>query len=128
MPKGKVRVYKRDADGALQFIGEDMIDHTPRGEKVRLYIGNAFDLVGEHKQTNVERVSNRIQRMSYEISLRNHKDSDATITAVEHAWGQWRILSSSHPYTKKDSHTFEFAVNVPARDEVKVTYEIEVRQ
>ncbi len=127
MPKGKVRVYKRDQDGALQFIGEDMIDHTPRDEKIRLYIGDAFDLVAERKQTNYQRVSDRVQRMSYEIDLRNHKDSACTITAVEHQWGQWKILESSHPFTKKDAHTFEFSVKVPARGEVKVTFDIEVK-
>lgn len=127
MPKGKVRVYKKDQDGALQFIGEDEIDHTPRDEKVRLYIGDAFDLVGEHKQTNYNRVSDRVSRYTYEISLRNHKDSDVTITAVEHSYGDWTILNSSMEYAKKDSHTFEFAAKVPANGETKITYEIEVR-
>lgn len=127
MPKGKVRVYKKDQDGALQFIGEDEIDHTPRDEKVRLYIGDAFDLVGERKQTNYTRVSDRVSRMTYEISLRNHKDSDVTITAVEHSYGDWTILNSSMEYSKKDSHTFEFAAKVPARGETKITYEIEIR-
>jgi hypothetical protein len=127
MPKGKVRVYKKDQDGALQFIGEDLIDHTPRDEKVRLYIGDAFDLVGEHKQTNYTRVSDRVSRYTYEISLRNHKDSDVTITAVEHSYGDWTILNSSMEYAKKDSHTFEFSAKVPANGETKITYEIEVR-
>lgn len=127
LPKGKVRVYKRDDDGALQFIGEDMIDHTPRDEKIRLYIGDAFDLVGERRQMNFLQPSPRVQKASYEISLRNHKDSDVTITSVEHSYGQWKILSSSHKYEKKDSHTFEFPVKVPARGEVKINYEIEIR-
>lgn len=127
LPKGKVRVYKKDHDGALQFIGEDLIDHTPSDEKFRLYIGDAFDLVGERKQTSYTRPSDREERSSYEISLRNHKDSKVTITAVEHSHGQWKIRESSHAYVKKDSTTFEFAVDVPARGEVKITYEIEVR-
>lgn len=127
MPKGKVRVYKRDQDGALQFIGEDQIDHTPAGEKIRLYIGDAFDLVGERKQMNFQQVSDKLQRTTYEISLRNHKDSDVTMTAVEHSWGQWKIVNSNYPSTKKDSRTFEFAVKVPANGEVKVTYTVEVK-
>jgi hypothetical protein len=127
MPKGKVRVYKKDQDGALQFIGEDEIDHTPRDEKVRLFIGDAFDLVGERKQTNFVRVSDRVSRYSYEINLRNHKDTEATIVAVEHSWGDWTILNSSMEYGKKDSHTFEFTAKVPARGETKITYEIEIR-
>lgn len=127
MPKGKVRVYKKDQDGALQFIGEDQLDHTPRDEKIRLYIGDAFDLVGEHKQSNYQQISNRVSRASYEISLRNHKKDAVTITCIEHAYGDWVILNSSQPYTKKDSHTFEFQVKVPANGEAKVTYEIETK-
>ncbi|MBX9685277.1 MAG: hypothetical protein K2X27_01170 [Candidatus Obscuribacterales bacterium] len=127
MPKGKVRVYKKDQDDALQFIGEDEIDHTPRDEKVRLYIGDAFDLVGERKQTNYTRVSDRVSRYSYEISLRNHKSTEVTITAVEHSYGDWTILNSSSTCNKKDSHTFEFPVKVPANGEVKISYEIEIK-
>ncbi|MBK9144574.1 MAG: DUF4139 domain-containing protein [Candidatus Melainabacteria bacterium] len=127
LPKGKVRVYKKDDDGSLQFVGEDLIDHTPRDEKIRLYIGDAFDLVGERKQLTMQRVNDRTNRMSYEISLRNHKDKDATITAVEHSGGDWKIKESSHQYKKTDSRTFEFQVNVPKGGETKITYEIEVK-
>lgn len=130
MPKGKVRVYKQDNDGALQFVGEDEIDHTPRDEKVRLFIGNAFDLVGERKQTSsrsVQADGRNVQRYSYEISLRNHKNTEVTITDVEHAYGDWIVLNSSMSYIKKDSHTFEFAAKVPANGETKITYEIEIK-
>lgn len=127
LPKGKVRVYKRDADGAMQFIGEDLIDHTPRDEKIRLYIGDAFDIVGERKQLSTQRISEKVTRESYEISLRNHKDKEVTVTAVEHAWGTWKILTNSHEFKKKDSSTFEFNVVIPANGEVKITYEIEHR-
>jgi hypothetical protein len=127
LPKGKVRVYKKDQDGALQFVGEDLIDHTPRNEKIRLYIGDAFDLVGERTQTNYQQVNDHLQRMSYSISLRNRKTTPVTITAVEHAYGQWKILNSSHPYTKKDSRTFEFAVPLEPNAEVKVNYTIEIK-
>ncbi len=127
MPKGKVRVYKKDKDGALQFIGEDQIDHTPRDEKVRLYIGDAFDVVGERKQMNVQRVSDRVTRVQMEISLRNHKKEPITVTCVEHAYGQWKITSSSQEHRKKDSTTFEFDVKVAPDSESKLTYEIEMR-
>jgi len=87
MPKGKVRVYKKDADGALQFVGEDQIDHTPRDDKIRIYLGDAFDVVGERRQTNMEQPSNRVQRMSYEISVRNHKKEAVRVQVIEHAYG-----------------------------------------
>jgi len=128
MPKGKVRVYKKDEDGALQFIGEDMIDHTPRDEKIRLYIGDAFDVVAERKQTNLVRVSKTTERQSYEISLRNHKKTPVTVTVVEHAYGQWKVLEASHPQKKKDSRTFEFAIAVPANGTVDLSYTVEIKQ
>ena len=127
MPKGKVRVYKRDLDGAMQFVGEDLIDHTPKDEKVRIYIGDAFDLVGERKQTSYQQPSNRIQKQSFELNLRNHKEKEVTITCIEHASGDWKVTSSSQPFTKKDSHTFEFQVKVPGNGEAKVTYDLEIR-
>ncbi len=127
LPKGKVRVYKRDTDGSLQFVGEDQIEHTPRDEKILLYIGDAFDLVGEKKQMNFTQPNQRTQRITNQISLRNHKDSEVNIVAVEHAYGQWKIVSSSVPHTKKDSRTFEFPVKVPAHGEVIVDYVIEIK-
>ncbi len=127
MPKGKVRVYKKDSDGALQFVGEDQIDHTPRDEKIRIYLGDAFDVVGERRQTNQEQPSSRLQRLSYEISLRNHKKEAVHVQVIEHAYGTWKLVAQSHPSTKKDSHTFEFPIDVPANAEVKVTYTIEIR-
>lgn len=127
MPKGKVRVYKKDADGALQFVGEDEIDHTPRDEKVRIYLGDAFDVVGERRQTNMEQPNNHLQRMSYEVVLRNHKKENVRVQVIEHAYGDWKLTAQSHPSTKKDSHTFEFPIDVPANGEVKVTYTVEIR-
>jgi hypothetical protein len=127
MPKGKVRVYKKDKDGAMQFVGEDLIDHTPKDEKVRLYLGDAFDIVGERKQLSQQQVNSRVQKLAYEISIRNHKETAVTVNCVEHSSGDWKITSSSQPFIKKDSHTFEFAAKVPANGETKVTYEIEVR-
>ncbi|HNG76518.1 MAG TPA: DUF4139 domain-containing protein [Candidatus Obscuribacter sp.] len=127
LPKGKVRVYKKDQDGALQFVGEDEIDHTPKDEKVRVYIGDAFDIAAERVQTGQQQISERVQRQSYSISLRNHKKEAVTVTCVEHAWGDWKIVNSSMPYTRKDSHTFEFNVKVAPDTEEKLTYTIEIK-
>lgn len=127
MPKGKVRVYKKDNDGALQFVGEDLIDHTAKDEKIRVYLGDAFDIVGERVQTGQQQINDRVQRLSYSISIRNHKKEAVTVTSVEHTWGDWKILNSSLPYTKKDAHSFEFAIKVAPNSEEKVTYTVEVR-
>ena len=127
MPKGKVRVYKKDQDGALQFIGEDSIDHTPHGEKIRLYIGDAFDIVGERKQMRSENVSTHLRRDTYEVSVRNHKKSAVTVLVLEHPYGDWSVADSSNAYNRKDANNLEFPVSVPADSETKISYTIETR-
>jgi len=126
LPKGKIRVYKADEDGGLEFIGEDMIDHTPKDEKVRVYIGNAFDIVGERKQTRTRKISTRSREETYEIKLRNHKKEDVTVVIEEKmaAYGEWKMVESSHDYVKKDQWTIEFTVNVPKDKEITVTYTV----
>jgi hypothetical protein len=126
MPKGKVRVYKRDKDGALEFIGEDEIDHTPRDEKIRVLLGNAFDIVGQVQQMGMERVSNTTHREKWSVKLRNHKDSAITVTVVAHAYGYWKVQDNSAPFKQRDSHTFEFNIDVPANGESDLTYTVEI--
>jgi len=124
LPKGKVRVYKLDDDGSRQFIGEDMIDHTPRDEKIRLYIGDSFDVVGDYKRTDYQRISKRVVEESFEVEVRNHKDTPADVKIIEHVWGDWKMVAKSHDFTKKDAHTIEFPVRVPKDGKVTVTYTV----
>ena len=127
LPKGRVRVYKKDDDGSLQFAGEDSIDHTPKDEKVRVKMGEAFDLVGERKRSDYSSDLNRRRfEETFEIKLRNHKDSDATVKVVEHLyrWNNWKIVDSSAKYEKKDAQTIEFSVPVAKDGESVVTYTV----
>jgi hypothetical protein len=127
LPKGKVRFYTRDKDGQLEFTGENLIDHTPKDETLRLYTGNAFDLVGERTRTDFK-TSNAQDWMdeSFSIKLRNHKAQPATFTVVEHLyrWSNWEIRNPSQAFTKKDARTIEFNVEVPADGEATVTYQV----
>jgi len=127
LPKGIVRVYKADASGSQQFIGEDQIDHTPRDERIRIKMGEAFDVVGDRRQMDYRVISSCVAESSWEITLRNHKDEDAEVQIVEPVGGDWEILSSSHAAHRIDANTFTFTVPVPARGEVKVEYRIRVR-
>jgi hypothetical protein len=127
LPKGTLRVYKNDVDGSTLLIGEDSIDHTPKDEQVRLYIGDAFDIVGERVQTNFRaEYDEDWMEESYEITLRNHKDEDVEVRVVEHMfrWSEWQILESSHEYDKMDAQTIEFRVPVEADGETVVTYTV----
>jgi hypothetical protein len=129
LPKGVVRVYKEDADGSSQFIGEDRIDHTPKDETIRLHVGDAFDIVGERKQTDFRKLSDRLLEESFEITLRNHKETAVTVRVVEHLyrWSDWEIVKESQKHTKSDSNTIVYKVRVPANGEAKVSYTVRYR-
>jgi hypothetical protein len=128
LPKGKLRFYRRDDGGQLQFVGENEIDHTPRNETVRVTTGNSFDLVGERKQTDFH-VDTRAHQMdeSFEIKLRNQKkDQPVEIRVLEHLyrWSNWNITAKSDDFVKKDSQTIEFRVPVKPDEEKTVTYTV----
>jgi hypothetical protein len=127
LPKGTVRVYKQDADGSLQFVGEDAIDHTPKDEKVRIKLGEAFDVVGSRKQTDWKKIASDTYEAAFEISLRNHKKEDVTVKVVEPVPGDWTMLSSSHPWKKGDAFAAEFSIPVPRDKEAKLVYRVRMR-
>ncbi|MBI5634213.1 MAG: DUF4139 domain-containing protein [Nitrospirae bacterium] len=127
LPKGTVRVYKHDSKGSLQFVGEDSIDHTPKDEKVRIKLGNAFDVVGTRKQMDWKKIASDTYEASFEISLRNHKKEDIVVKVIEPIPGDWTMLSSSHEYTKAAAFTAEFNIPVPKDKEVKLTYRVRMR-
>lgn len=127
LPKGTVRVYQADKDKQLQFVGEDAIDHTPRDEKVRIKMGQAFDLVGERAQTGYRVMGDRVVEASYTIKLRNHKDEAVTISALEQMGGDWEVTQKSRAFQKLDSQRIAFEVRVPARQEEVITYTVRTR-
>lgn len=128
LPRGRVRAYKRDdADGTLKFIGEDLVDHTPRNERVLVRVGQAFDVIGSHTQTDYSFDSlRRILTESIRFEIRNRKAKPATVLVRErlYRWSNWTITSSSAPYTKLDANTVEWALTL-APDEVQtLTYDV----
>ncbi len=127
LPKGIVRVYKHDSEGSLQFVGEDRIDHTPKDEKVRVKLGDAFDVVASRKQTDWKKIASDTYEAAFELSLRNHKEEDVTVKVIEPIPGDWTMLSSSHEYTKTEAFTAEFTISVPKDKEVKLTYRVRMR-
>lgn len=127
LPKGTVRAYKRDRDGSLQLVGEDSIDHTPKDEKIKLKLGEAFDLKAERKQMHWEKIASDTYESAYEISLRNHKEEDVVIRVVEPLPGDWKVLDYSHPFKKLDASTIAFDVPVPKDKESKLTYRVRIR-
>jgi len=128
LPAGRIRVYKKDeADGSLEFVGEDRIDHTPKDERVRIKLGSAFDIVGERKQTNFQTNYDRNWiRESFEIRVRNHKKEQVTVKVKEilYRWANWKIEQSSHKFEKEDARTVCFPVTIKPDGEEVITYTV----
>ncbi|MBI4559168.1 MAG: DUF4139 domain-containing protein [Candidatus Hydrogenedentes bacterium] len=127
LPAGTMRIYQEDQDGALQFAGEDRIQHTPKDEKVRLRMGNAFDVVGERIQTDFKRISQNVFQAAFEITVRNHKENEIQVDVVEPMPSDWEILEKSQDYVKKDAQTAIFSMTIPPDGEGKVVYRVQVR-
>jgi hypothetical protein len=125
LPKGRVRFYRRNDDGQMEFTGENMIDHTPKDETVRIYTGNSFDLSGERRRTNYT-VDNKQNAgtETFEIRVRNHKKEPVEVRVVEHLYRgkNWSVAANSDKYVKKDSQTIEFPVTVQPDGEKVITY------
>ena len=126
LPKGNVKVYKMDNDGSQQFIGEDSIDHTPKDEKIRLSIGNAFDVTGEYKLTNYKRISSNTVEETYEVTIKNHKKEVATVDFLENIWGDWKVTTDTK-YTKLDARTISFPITVESDGTGTISYTIRTK-
>jgi len=124
LPKGIMRVYKEDSSGALQFIGEDNVDHTPKDEEIEVFLGEAFDIVGERSVMDRREISNRIWEYDVEVTIRNHKTERVEIVYWDHVWGDWTVTTSTHDYSQKDASTIEFVLPVPVDGETVLAYTI----
>lgn len=132
LPKGIIRVYKKDGAGNAQFIGEDRVDHTPKNEKVRLKLGDAFDVTVDKKQTDFKKLAgtgkyNYMFESAYELVLKNAKKEPVVVTVQEPMPGDWQVLSESQPHTKGSSNTAVWKVSIPAEGSTKLVYRSLVR-
>jgi len=126
MPAGVVRVYQADSKGGTQFVGEDRITHTPKDEELNLKIGNAFDVACERKQTDFQKVAPGVYEIEYEITLRNHKATAIGVEVNEPIGGTWRMLRSSHQWTKTDAWAAGFNVPVATDSTAVLKYRVRV--
>jgi hypothetical protein len=128
LPAGVVRVYQADSKGRMQFVGEDRISHTPKDEKLNLYIGNAFDVTAERKQTDFQRLSNDVYETAFQITIRNHKKEPITVEVNEPLTGQWTVLHSNYKYEKTTAFSIRFAVPVAAEGQSVLTYRVRMHR
>jgi hypothetical protein len=126
LPGGTVRVYKNDSGGQALFVGEDAIQHTPKGESVKLTLGQAFDVTARPKQVDFERISDRVFEAEYEIEIKNAKTEDITVLVAETIPGQWKMVSESLPHERHSAFQAEWRVPVPAEGSSKLTYRVRI--
>jgi hypothetical protein len=127
LPAGRVRLYRRDADGQVEFVGENLIGHTPAEETVRVPTGSAFDVKGSRRQTDFHvEYNKRMLDETFEIKLTNQKQLSVNVAVLEHMYRgeNWQITDKSTRFNKRDSHTIEFPIKVPAKGEVTLTYTV----
>jgi hypothetical protein len=127
LPRGIVRVYKEDKEGTLQFTGEDRIDHTAKNEKIKVKIGEVFDVAAEKVQTDFKQLEPRLHEITMEVTLRNQKNEDVRILVEEPVPGDWQMISNTHSYEKIQANLIRFIVPVAKGQEVKVRYKVRVR-
>jgi hypothetical protein len=126
LPMGTVRVYKSDSDGQALFVGEDAIQHTPKGETVRLTLGQAFDVTAHPKQTDFERLSDRVFEAAYEIEIKNAKTEAITVAVIETIPGQWKMVNESIAHERTGAFQAEWQVPVPAEGSAVLTYRVRI--
>ena len=126
MPAGVLRVYQQDSKGGVQFVGEDRIMHTPKDETLNVKIGNAFDVICERKQTDFTKIATNVYELEYEITLRNHKASAISVEVNEPVGGTWRMITSSHQWTKTSAWAAQFKVPVAADGTAVLKYRVRV--
>ncbi len=124
LPAGPVRVYKTAPNGSLVFTGEDRIDHVPEGEEVKLFIGSAFEIVGERNVLETRQVSKRSREETVQIKLRNQKGGSVEVTVIEHFRGSWSFVGKTPPIKKKEAEKVEFQVKVPRKGEEEFQYKV----
>jgi len=122
-PAGKVRLNKSDGN-SLEFIGEDMIEHTTKDEKIILKTGDAFDLTAEEIVKEHKRITDRVQEKTFEIKLRNHKTEDVVIEVERNLGTNWEILESNFKYEKKDAMNVTFKIPVKKDKEETLTMKV----
>jgi hypothetical protein len=127
LPAGRIRLYRRDSDSQVEFVGEDTIDHTPAEETIKIATGSAFDVKGSRRQTDFHvNVNGHLLDETFEIKLTNQKQQPVNVTVIEHLYrgANWEITDKSSAYTKSDSRTIEFPLQVPAKDDATLTYSV----
>ena len=124
LPAGVVRVYGQDDKGAAQFIGESRIDHKPVGSEVRVPLGRDFDVSMTREQTNFVRASDTITVSAWKLTVKNAKAKPVKVRIVEPMPDSWEITKESAPHKRGTGPTSEWLLDVPAKGQTVLEYNV----
>ena len=131
LPAGTVRVYMKDASGQPQFIGENVIGHTPMGSELGLKTGEAFDVKVKATVTERQRLSSTKWRTSMSYELSNARPDAVTVSLIQNGldfyWDDTRIVSESLASARRSSDSVVWKVPVPANGRTTVAAVFETR-
>ncbi len=121
---GKVRVYKKDSNNTLVFLGESSIKNTAKDENASIYIGDAFDVIATMKKMDEIRISDKCKKLNYEVEIRNRKNEAVESIVKYNSYGNIQITNSTRNYVKKSAYTYEFYVPVEADGKALLQFEV----
>ena len=135
---GKARLFQDDGSESTIFLGEDTSSLVPVGQKCELYLGDSRDIVVTQRKMKDDQINlrknNKEQVILFDTDelitakIENFKDKPATLTMIQHIPGQWEMKDCNMEYKKKDAHTLEFEIELPARtDKGPAVKELEMR-
>jgi hypothetical protein len=127
LPHGRFRIYERDNAGSVQMLGEARIEHTPKDEKLSLPVGEAFDVTGNRTRTNFTRLGPRHIIETFKDEIRNHKDTPQTVYLLERHWQDWKVTQTTDPWSKIDSNTMQYLVDLKAGEVKDIVFTIETK-
>jgi hypothetical protein len=123
LPKGIVRIYKNDGE-AVELIGEDNLNHTPKNEEVELKIGDAFDITIDEKVVSSKKIADKVSEVEYEVTIHNSKEEPVTVEVNRNLWGNWTVLEKNVDYEKENANKITFKVDVAKEKKTTLTYKV----
>ena len=127
LPAGTMRVYSVDQQGAPQFIGENRVEQAAEGADVTLQAGRDYDLPVLREQLNFVRASDNITLSVWRITVKNTTAKPAVVRVIEAIPGAWEITRESQTHTKSDAGTAEWALQIPAKGQVVLEYNVKTQ-
>ena len=124
LPAGTMRVYGMDEQGAAQFLGESTIDHTASGGEVRVKLGREFDVPVTREQTNFVKASDIITISAWKVTVKNAKTRPIKVRVLEPMPPSWEITKESHPHKDAGAMTTEWLLDVPAKGQTVLEYNV----